>query len=160
MAELYDKELFVSWQELHNATIKLARQLLPAERWKGIIAVTRGGLAPAAIVAGELNVRFVDTVCVSRYDHNRPREAKTLKPPDKTAGDGKGFLVVDDIADTGDTLKTVKKMLPEAVIAVVYAKPQGAGLADYHSEEVEQKTWVCFPWDSYPSHRDPLAGAE
>jgi xanthine phosphoribosyltransferase len=36
-----------------------------------VIAITRGGLVPAAIVARELGVRVIDTVCIASYDHTK-----------------------------------------------------------------------------------------
>lgn len=100
-----NREFFVSWEELHRATKELARRQLPAEQWRGIIAVSRGGLVPAAIVSRELNVRLVDSVCVSSYDHNSQRDDITLLKDANSTDDGEGFLVIDDLVDTGNTLK-------------------------------------------------------
>ncbi len=72
---------------------KLASRLLPVEQWKGIIAVSRGGLVPGALLARELGIRHVDTVCISSYDHDNQRELKVLK---RAEGDGEGFIVIDD----------------------------------------------------------------
>ena len=58
---------------------KLAHRLLPADKWTGIIAVSRGGLVPAGLLARELGIRYVDTVCISSYDHDNQREMKVLK---------------------------------------------------------------------------------
>ena len=70
---------------------KLASRLLPVEQWKGIIAVSRGGLVPGALLARELGIRHVDTVCISSYDHDNQRELKVLK---RAEGDGEGFIVI------------------------------------------------------------------
>ncbi len=67
---------------------KLAARLMPSEQWKGIIAVSRGGLVPGALLARELGIRHVDTVCISSYDHDNQRELKVLK---RAEGDGEGF---------------------------------------------------------------------
>lgn len=72
---------------------KLASRLMPSEQWKGIIAVSRGGLVPGALLARELGIRHVDTVCISSYDHDNQRELKVLK---RAEGDGEGFIVIDD----------------------------------------------------------------
>ncbi len=72
---------------------KLAARLMPSEQWKGIIAVSRGGLVPGALLARELGIRHVDTVCISSYDHDNQRELKVLK---RAEGDGEGFIVIDD----------------------------------------------------------------
>ena len=63
---------------------------MPAEQWKGIVEVNSGGLVPAAILARELGIRYVDTICISSYDHDHQREMKVLKTIE---GDGEGFLI-------------------------------------------------------------------
>jgi len=100
-----NREFFVSWEELHRATKELARRQLPAEQWRGIIAVSRGGLVPAAIVSRELNIRLVDSVCVSSYDHQSQRDDVVMLKDVQATEDGEGFLVIDDLVDTGNTLR-------------------------------------------------------
>ncbi|MBL3243992.1 xanthine phosphoribosyltransferase, partial [Klebsiella pneumoniae] len=90
----------VTWDMLQIHARKLASRLLPVEQWKGIIAVSRGGLVPGALLARELGIRHVDTVCISSYDHDNQRELKVLK---RAEGDGEGFIVIDDLVDTGGT---------------------------------------------------------
>jgi xanthine phosphoribosyltransferase len=63
------------------------------------------------------------------------------------AGDGTGCLVVDDLADTGNTIRAVREMLPKAHVATVYAKPEGAPMVDTMAVAVEQSVWLVFPWD-------------
>ncbi|PTB85470.1 xanthine phosphoribosyltransferase [Pseudidiomarina aestuarii] len=155
-----NREFFVSWEELHRATKELARRQLPAEQWRGIIAVSRGGLVPAAILARELNVRIVDSVCVSSYDHQAQRDDVSLIKDVSATTDGEGFLVVDDLVDTGNTLKFLRQRLPRAKFVTVYAKPAGMELVDDYVADLEQETWIHFPWDMHLHYVDPLAGAE
>ncbi len=49
----------VTWDMLQIHARKLASRLLPVEQWKGIIAVSRGGLVPGALLARELGIRHV-----------------------------------------------------------------------------------------------------
>ncbi|MGL4454696.1 MAG: xanthine phosphoribosyltransferase, partial [Plesiomonas sp.] len=123
MAEKY----IVSWDMLQIHARKLAHRLLPAEQWKGIIAVSRGGLVPAALLARELGIRHVDTVCISSYDHNQQRNLTVLK---RAEGDGEGFLLVDDLVDTGGTAKVLRDMYPKAHFVTMFAKPAGRPLVD------------------------------
>ena len=114
--------------------------------FKGIIAVTRGGLVPAAIVARELDMRLIDTVCVSSYKEKSRGDVEFLK--NKTmAQDGENWLIVDDLVDTGETIKALRPILPKAHYATVYAKPAGRGQVDTFITEVSQDTWIYFPWD-------------
>ena len=77
----------VTWDMFQMHARKLAERLLPATQWKGIIAVSRGGLFPAAVLARELNIRFVETVCIASYDHD---EQGALKVLHRAEGDGEG----------------------------------------------------------------------
>lgn len=155
-----NREFFVSWEELHRATRELARRQLPAEQHKGIIAVSRGGLVPAAIVARELNIRVVDCVAVSSYDHTDQRDDLQLLKDVSATDDGDGFLVVDDLVDTGNTLKFLRERLPKAKFVTVYAKPAGMSLVDDFVADLAQDTWIHFPWDMHLHYIEPLAGQE
>ena len=147
----------VTWDQLHRDARTLSASLLPRGPFRGIVAVTRGGLIPAAIVARELACRLIETVCVASYDDEQMGTAALLKPP-TTAGTGEGWLVVDDLVDTGSTARLVREMLPRAVFACLYVKPVGQALADVWVAEVTQTTWILFPWDTAPLFVAPLAG--
>jgi xanthine phosphoribosyltransferase len=109
---------------------------------------------PAAIVARELEVRLVDTICISSYDHQSQGELNVLK---SIEGDGENMLIVDDLVDTGKTAKMVREMLPKAHLATVYAKPAGRPLVDTFITEVSQDTWIHFPWDLGLQFVQPIA---
>ena len=155
------KHFPVSWDEFHRDARALAWRLAGAGPFQALVTVTRGGLVPAAIVARELGVRVIDTVCIASYDHTKQGELKVLKgiSADTAAlggGTGKGLLIVDDLVDTGKTGALVRKMLPDAHFATVYAKPKGRPLVDTFITEVSQDTWIFFPWDTALSFAPPL----
>lgn len=114
MSEKY----IVTWDMLQIHARKLASRLMPSEQWKGIIAVSRGGLVPGALLARELGIRHVDTVCISSYDHDNQRELKVLK---RAEGDGEGFIVIDDLVDTGGTAVAIREMYPKAHFVTIFA---------------------------------------
>lgn len=151
------KDLPISWEEFHRYAKALAWQLVDKGNWKGIIAIARGGLVPAAIIARELDVKLVETVCISSYDHQDQRAAKVLKAVGDDKGDGEGWLVIDDLVDTGNTAKIVREMLPKAHIATVYAKPEGLPNVDTFITMVSQDTWLHFPWDIEMTYAAPIA---
>jgi len=155
-ASSFTKTFPVSWDELHRHSRALAWRLLDLGPWKGIVAITRGGLVPAAIVARELDLRLVDTVCVASYDDREQGPVEILKG---VAGNGAGFLLIDDLVDTGRTAEVVRRMLPKAHFATVYAKPKGRPLVDSFVTEVSQDTWILFPWDIEPQFAPPIAKA-
>jgi len=150
----------VGWDELHRNAKALAWRLIDIGSWKGIVAVTRGGMVPATIVARELDMRLVETVCVVGYRENegRARDASVeIIKPAAIEGDGTGWLIVDDLVDTGRTFEILRKKFPKAHYATVYAKPQGKPLVDTYITEVSQDTWIYFPWDIEPQFVQPIA---
>lgn len=160
MSTPYNRDYPVSWEELHRNSRALSWRLLELGPWKGIIAITRGGLVPAAILARELDIRLIDTVCISSYQATASEGAKQqgeLQLLKAAAGDGEGMLLVDDLVDTGQTARYVRELLPKAHFATVYAKPSGKPLVDTFITEVSQDTWIRFPWDMEYSFSTPLA---
>jgi xanthine phosphoribosyltransferase len=147
----YRDEIVVSWPELHRDARYLSTVLHKKGDWKGIIAITRGGLVPAALVARELEIRLIDTVCVVSYGagegggaEQRQGDLRWLK---RVEGDGEGWLLIDDLVDTGRTAKAVRETLPRAHFATLYAKPLGRPIVDTFVKEFKQEKWIYFPWD-------------
>jgi len=144
----YNKMFPVSWTELHRDARALAWRLADLGPFKGLVAITRGGLGPAAIVARELNLRLIDTICCSTYDRMaRGAKVEVLKGTLAEKEQGEGWLIVDDLVDTGVTARAVRALLPKAHFATVYAKPAGRPTVDSFITEVSQDTWILFPWD-------------
>jgi xanthine phosphoribosyltransferase len=118
-------------------------------------------LVPAAIVARELGIRLIETVCVASYNHTAQGEVRVLKSVAESIaglgdGQGKGVLIVDDLVDTGKTARVVRELLPKAHFATVFAKPMGRPLVDTFITEVSQDTWIFFPWDTGLAFRPPI----
>lgn len=154
MSDSYNKAFPVSWDQLHRDSKALAWRLADLGPWRRIVTVTRGGMVPACIVARELEVRLVDTVCVVTYDHQDRGEPQFLK---SVEDDGPGNLIVDDLVDTGRTARAVRAKLPSAHYATVYAKPEGRPLVDTFVTEVSQNTWIYLPWDMELQFVQPIA---
>jgi xanthine phosphoribosyltransferase len=155
----YIRHFPVSWGELHRDSRALAWRMMEAGPWKGIIAVTRGGLVPAAIVARELEIRLIDTFCVASYEGETKGKTKVLKGVELENG-GEGWLIVDDLVDTGATFRVIREQLPKAHFATVYAKPMGRDTVDSFITEVSQDTWILFPWDQGPQFVEPIANVK
>ena len=153
-ADRYQKSFPVSWEQLHRDAKALAWRLADMGPWQSVVAITRGGLVPSAIIARELEIRMIYTVCVSSYEHQSQGGVDIIKG---IVGRGKGVLLIDDLVDTGRTAKSVREMLPEAHFATVYAKPEGRPMVDTFVTEVSQDTWIFFPWDTELSFVEPIA---
>jgi xanthine phosphoribosyltransferase len=154
----------VSWDQFHRDSRALAWRLAGGRAFEAIVCITRGGLVPAAIVARELGIRLIETVCVSSYDHITQGNLIVLKEVApaivaRGGGDGGSVLIVDDLVDTGQTAKVVRGLLPRAHLATVYAKPMGRPLVDTFITEVSQDTWIYFPWDTGLAFQPPIREA-
>src|SRR3546814_18709391 len=97
----------VTWTELHRDTRALAWRLADLGPFEAIVAIPRGGLVPAAIVARELGIRRVETVCIASYEERLQGEPRILPRLD---GDGTGLLVIDDLTDTVGTDRVIRSM--------------------------------------------------
>lgn len=161
MEERYQKGFPVSWDQLHRDARALAWRLSGEGHWQAIVSVTRGGLVPAAIVARELGIRTIETVCVASYEYKDQGDIQLLKGvADSVAniegGGGRGVLIVDDLVDTGKTARVVRQILPHAHFATVYAKPDGRPMVDTFVTEVSQDTWIYLPWDMSLQFAPPI----
>ncbi|WP_425039309.1 xanthine phosphoribosyltransferase [Primorskyibacter sp. S187A] len=166
----HEKGFHISWDQLHRDARALAWRLdgrgPDSGAWRAVVAITRGGMAPAMIVARELDVRTVDTISVKSYHSgggkaDQRREAEVLKSPDADLmGDGEGVLIVDDLVDSGKTLELVRHLYPKAHFATVYAKPQGEPQVDTFITGVSQDTWIFFPWDMALQYVEPYRGTD
>ena len=157
----------VSWDQFHRDARALAWRLAgkgpEGGAFEAIVCITRGGLVPAAIVARELGLRLIESVCVASYhDYKNQGELEVLKDISPTImkigdGRGRGVLVIDDLTDTGKTARVVRERLPNAHFATIYAKPQGVPVIDTFVTEVSQDTWIYFPWDMGLAYQEPIA---
>jgi xanthine phosphoribosyltransferase len=159
MADAFQKNFPVSWDQFHRDARALAWRLNAAGPFTSVVGITRGGLVPAAVVARELGIRVIETVSIASYDHDKQGEVKVLKhvaPHIIGADKGRGVVVVDDLVDTGATLKVMREAMPNAHFATVYAKPKGRPLVDTFITEVSQDTWIFLPWDMDLQFTPPL----
>jgi xanthine phosphoribosyltransferase len=162
----HERGFHVSWDQLHRDARALAWRLQGRGpdngNWRAVVAITRGGMAPAMIVARELDIRVVDTVSVKSYDKQNQNEAHLIKAPNPEIMEngGEGVLIVDDLVDTGKTLELVRALYPKAHFATVYAKPKGNPMVETYVTEVSQDTWIFFPWDMALQYVEPFRGSD
>lgn len=117
----YDDEVVISWPELHRDARYLSELLHTHANgpWKGIIAITRGGLVPAALIARELELRLIDTICVTSYtaaSGEAAQQQSGVNVLKGVAGDGEGMLLVDDLVDTGRTAQGCESFCPRPIL--------------------------------------------
>ncbi len=144
-AQAYQKDFVVTWDRIQEDTKALCVKFQD-KAFKGIVAITRGGLAPALIVSQELDIKHIETLCISSYDHQEQKKAEIIKQPDLPGG-GLGWLIIDDLVDTGKTFEIARELYPNATLACVYGKPAGIPKVDCFQAEIAQDTWIHFPWE-------------
>jgi uncharacterized protein len=144
-----------TWDEILEKSIKLAKKIrqIEIERFDCIVGVSRGGLALTRIMSDLLDIQNVMiTKCEYYTDigEKRKKPAITQKIQGNIAR--QRVLVVDDVADSGESLILIKKYLekknPIAVkIATIYVKPWSKIFPEYHVARTD--AWIIFPWEYY-----------
>lgn len=140
------EKVHISWQDFHNHAKMLAAKIKASGEYDKIIAISRGGLFPAGIISYELDIRNTQAINISSYDGERQRtDDKVMIDAPVEDVDGR-TLVIDDLSDTGNTFRLLRKLFPHAKFASVYAKPNGMKDVDIFAAEMPDK-WIVFPWD-------------
>jgi hypoxanthine phosphoribosyltransferase len=141
---------YIDWAAYGNLVSALAEKVRGgATKFDLVIGIARGGVPVAMVISDELGVRL-DIVNVKSYtgiaERTNPKIVSTLTEQVK----GKNVLVVDDLIDEGDTMKTVlaflrKEKPKELATAVIFKKPWSETEPDFYLETVGE--WVVFPWE-------------
>ena len=141
-----EEKFYINWDDFHKHTKHLAKELEGKGNFNRIIAISRGGLIPAGILAYEMNIRNCDTINISGYDNDVKRKDADVVQNIVLSDIDEHALLVDDLTDSGRTLKIVRQQYPAAHFACVYVKPNSAILPDSFSVKLPNK-WIVFPWD-------------
>jgi xanthine phosphoribosyltransferase len=167
----------IAWPEVERLAgvlaAALAEGLPPFDR---VVAVARGGLVAAALVAGRLEIERVESVQVRHYDDGRrlpgPRLIGAAPAPSGPGGDPTRTLVVDEILESGATMRLLQGLLPAATCGVLLAKrdpssgtltarglpafapsPGGAGQSVFAAGVARPDRWLLFPWSGARERR-------
>ncbi len=144
-----NKYLYINWDDFHQDCKKLAQKLKNTYNIgniKGLIAISRGGLLPAGIISYELDIRNVEAVTVITYDGESQRNNKEAEIISSLSTNGDGYIIIDDLVDSGNTVNILRDKFPKAIYATIYAKPKGLPTTDIYQKEMPDK-WIMFPWD-------------
>jgi xanthine phosphoribosyltransferase len=148
MKELYPPKIRkISDLEI-KSNIETLIKNLPETKWNGIIAITNGGLIPTYYLAKLLKINDIKTISIKSYKERKQQENMEISGIPEIPNGGKGWLVVDDLADTGKTLQATKKIFPDAYYVTLFVKPLAKELTNLWGEMVDQETWIEFPWET------------
>lgn len=141
------KKKFLKWAHMHQLSCLLAKQL-QGHGIKHILAVSRGGLFPAQIVARRLDIRHIETFCCKSYVIGDRRGPLELTAPVPRIEDVSEWIVIDDICDSGQTLRAIKKTYPGIKTACLYKREEDRPECDYWVQKVSvDGPWLVFPWE-------------
>ena len=150
MIDTIEKEI-VSWDDLATMVAELADQV--RGDYDVMLAITRGGLVPAGMLAYRLGIRNILVAAVEYYDDaGRPGPKPTfLQFPADPQLRGQRILIVDEVWDSGTTIHAVRERVRQAgglpTTAVLHYKPERSqvpGEPDHHV--VTTNRWVVYPF--------------
>ncbi len=153
----------LTWADFGVGSRDLAQQVADSGFVPDIVlAIARGGLLPGGAIAYALPTKNVFVMNVEFYTGvNQRLDFPVMLPPQLDILDIRGakVLIVDDVADTGHTLKAVLEFIrsevKEARSAVLYEKPISIVKAEYVWRRTDR--WIDFPWSDRPPVTDPEA---
>lgn len=140
-------KLYITWDEFHKDCKNLATKIKASGSYNKIVAVSRGGLLPAGIIAYELDIRNCETINMSSYDNTyERRNDEDIELSANVENVDAQTLIIDDLSDSGRTFRILRGIYPCARYASVYAKAKGRDLVDIYAKDMPDD-WIVFPWD-------------
>jgi len=141
-----------TWNQIYEMLLCQA-QKIKTQNYKPdlIVAIARGGVVPARILSDLLEIPSLSFIQIEFYTNiNQTLQEPTLKQTLTTNVTGKKILLIDDISDTGKSLKLAKTHLQhqgaiEIKTVTLYEKPQSLTTPDFYEKQTTD--WVVFPWD-------------
>lgn len=141
---------YITWNEVKDLSDELAYKIkshCQDLETATLVAVSRGGLIPAQLIAYKLNIRDVRVMKLISYNENNEREEIKDISTDRLF-DGNNVYIIDDLADSGETIKYIRKNFPNSNICTLLKKDccrENPSIST--SRIIEEKTWLVFPWD-------------
>jgi len=140
----------VSWEEIEHwsdrVALKIADDCSDVSRIT-LVAVARGGLIPAQLIAYKLGVHDIRIMKLMSYDEGNHRGEMNDISTDRLF-DGKDVYVIDDLGDSGATIKYIRQKLPLAKVCTLLVKNGCQDRPDICGREgMDKNTWLVFPWD-------------
>lgn len=162
--KLPDNAVQLSWDEIHQLTLQLSETILKSgQQFDAMVVVPRGSYYPVNIIARQFGLGATDLLhaCVSSYPAPGERqEFKLGQMPPKELVTSKRLLIVEEVCDTGHTLRFLTGWLKEqgassVQSAAIHYKPtqsQTDFVPDWYAAETNE--WIVYPWEAYERQDD------
>ena len=141
-----DDKIYLSWEFFHQDVKELAAKIKQSGEYDKIVAISRGGLIPAVILAYELNIRNSSVINIATYVGAQHLKLDEVDMPEFVGKVDSKTLIVDDLSDSGQTFRVMRRQFTQGKFVTVYAKPKGKEEVDIYAREIPDQ-WVVFPWD-------------
>ena len=124
-------KIILSWDDIKDVVDKVVEKIENLEKkpWS-IYGVPRGGLIPATWISHKTGISY--------YQINAAQISKMA--------DLSHILIIDDICDSGKTVKEIRKNYPKVKVACLYHKETASETPDIYGEIVGDE-WLVFPWE-------------
>ncbi|MFB0557752.1 MAG: phosphoribosyltransferase [Candidatus Bathyarchaeia archaeon] len=156
MAKRRFKLLHLTWDDIQLLAEKVAEKVDESGfRPDVIVAVSRGGFDPARILCDQLFIQLLASLQIEYYDGvNRKSGVPKIVFPLNADVEGQNVLVVDDVSDTGNSLRAAREHVTgrgasEVKVGTLHVKPWTTFRPDYYASEVD--AWIVYPWETMES---------
>lgn len=139
-------KIYIKWDEFHQDVKNLCKKIQATKKIDKIVAISRGGLLPAGIIAYETDIRNCHSINIATYVGNEHKELDKFDNLEDVGEVNENTLVIDDLSDSGQTFRLLRKVYPNACFATIYAKEKSLNEVDLYSRVLPDK-WIVFPWD-------------
>lgn len=140
---------YISWEEIQNwsniIAEKIATDCADISQMT-LVAVSRGGLVPAQLIAYKLNIRDIRVMKLISYD-NENKRGETKDISTDRLFDGDDVYFIDDLADSGETVRYLRSRFPQARQCTLITKDCCNENPDLTAVNLPGDAWLVFPWD-------------
>lgn len=140
------EKVYINWNDFHQDVKDLCARIRQSGEYDKIVAISRGGLVPAGIIAYELDIRNSAVINIATYVGAEHLKLDEVDRPEAVGKVDEKTLIIDDLADSGQTFRVMRRQFPKGRYVTVYAKEKGKNEVDLYAREVPDE-WIVFPWD-------------